>query len=44
MTQGDAFNAACGGPSGGNCPEAKGPDVDFGSSPMLVNLANGKRA
>jgi len=44
MTQGDAFNAACGGPGGGNCPEAKGPDVDFGSSPMLVNLANGKRA
>jgi len=44
MTQGDAFNAACAGPGGGNCPEAKGPDVDFGSSPMLVNLPNGKRA
>ncbi len=44
ITQGDAFNAACGGPAGGNCPEANGPDVDFGSSAMLVNLANGKRA
>jgi polyvinyl alcohol dehydrogenase (cytochrome) len=44
MTEGDAFNAACGGPGGGNCPQAKGPDVDFGASPMLVNLANGKRA
>ncbi len=44
MTQGDAFNLACGGPGGGNCPEAKGPDFDFGSSPILVNLANGKRA
>ena len=44
MTQGDAFNAACVGPAGGNCPEGKGPDVDFGTSPMLVNLPNGKRA
>ncbi len=44
MTSGDAFNAACAGPAGGNCPEAKGPDVDFGTSPMLVNLPNGKRA
>ncbi|MBZ5600698.1 MAG: PQQ-binding-like beta-propeller repeat protein [Acidobacteriia bacterium] len=44
LTAGDAFNVACGRPGGENCPEAKGPDVDFGSSPMLVNLANGKRA
>jgi polyvinyl alcohol dehydrogenase (cytochrome) len=45
MTENDAFNGACGGGrAGGNCPEAKGPDWDFGSSPMLVNLPNGKRA
>jgi polyvinyl alcohol dehydrogenase (cytochrome) len=46
MTEGDAFNVACGGGGrgGGNCPEAKGPDFDFGASPILVNLANGKRA
>jgi polyvinyl alcohol dehydrogenase (cytochrome) len=47
MTAGDAFNVACvrvppGTPS--NCPEANGPDFDFGSSPILVQLANGKRA
>ena len=34
--------SAC--PSGDNCPEAKGPDFDFGSSPILVDLPNGKRA
>jgi|SRR5579872_4785973 len=44
MTAGDAFNIACGGPEPANCPEAKGPDFDFGSSPILVELANGKRA
>lgn len=45
MTENDAFNGACGGGrTGGNCPEAKGPDWDFGASPMLVNLAGGKRA
>ncbi|MCU1276109.1 MAG: polyvinyl-alcohol dehydrogenase, partial [Bryobacterales bacterium] len=44
MTTGDAFNLACGSPLNANCPEAKGPDFDFGSSPILVNLANGKRA
>jgi polyvinyl alcohol dehydrogenase (cytochrome) len=43
LTEGDAFNAACGS-KGPNCPENSGPDVDFGSSPMLVNLPNGKRA
>jgi len=42
MTSGDAFNLGC--PSGDNCPEAKGPDFDFGSSPGLVDLPNGKRA
>src|ERR1700723_797347 len=42
MTASDAFNLAC--PSGDNCPEAKGPDFDFGSSPSLVDLPHGKRA
>jgi polyvinyl alcohol dehydrogenase (cytochrome) len=44
MTEGDAFVVACGGRGGPNCPEANGPDFDFGSSPMLVDLPNGKRA
>ena len=42
MTEGDAFNVAC--PGGDNCPEANGPDFDFGCSPSLVELPNGKRA
>ncbi len=44
MTEGDAFVVACGGRGGINCPEANGPDFDFGSSPMLVDLPNGRRA
>jgi polyvinyl alcohol dehydrogenase (cytochrome) len=46
MTAGDAFNVACGLPEAQrvNCPEAKGPDHDFGSSPILVDLPNGRRA
>ena len=47
MTAGDAYNIACASPTAGstsNCPEANGPDFDFGSSPILVQLANGKRA
>ncbi len=45
ITSGDAFNIACTAtPSGPNCPLAKGPDLDFGSSPILVSLADGKRA
>jgi polyvinyl alcohol dehydrogenase (cytochrome) len=43
MTAGDAFTVACLGGNSTNCPEAKGPDLDFGSSPMLVNLPDGKR-
>lgn len=42
LTEGDAFNLGC--PTGDNCPEAKGPDFDFGCSPNLVDLGNGKRA
>jgi polyvinyl alcohol dehydrogenase (cytochrome) len=43
MTSGDAFNLACGGVDSTNCPDAKGPDVDFGSPPILVTLPSGKR-
>jgi polyvinyl alcohol dehydrogenase (cytochrome) len=42
LTAGDAFNLGC--PTGDNCPEANGPDFDFGCSPNLVDLPNGKRA
>jgi len=46
LTQGDAFNVGCGAPPNveSNCPESKGPDFDFGSSAMLVELAGGRRA
>jgi polyvinyl alcohol dehydrogenase (cytochrome) len=46
VTSGDAFTVACGLPEAlrVNCPEAKGPDHDFGSSPILVDLPNGRRA
>jgi polyvinyl alcohol dehydrogenase (cytochrome) len=45
-TSGDAFTTDCGLPPAmrGNCPEANGPDVDFGNSPMLVDLGGGRRA
>jgi polyvinyl alcohol dehydrogenase (cytochrome) len=46
MTAGDAYTVDCGGPAEThtNCPEANGPDFDFGSSPILVNLPTGRRA
>jgi len=46
ITSGDAYNIDCDLPPEKqvNCPEAKGPDVDFGSSAILVNLPNGRRA
>jgi polyvinyl alcohol dehydrogenase (cytochrome) len=43
MTAGDAFNLACPGADKTNCPEANGPDYDFGSSPILVELTGGGR-
>jgi polyvinyl alcohol dehydrogenase (cytochrome) len=42
MTEKDAYVVGC--PTGDNCPEANGPDFDFGCSPNLVDLPNGKRA
>ncbi|MBI3493981.1 MAG: PQQ-binding-like beta-propeller repeat protein, partial [Acidobacteria bacterium] len=44
MTKGDAYNLACGAADPTNCPDSRGPDVDFGSPPILVTLASGKRA
>ena len=46
MTAGDAYTVDCGAPVSmrGNCAEANGPDFDFGSSAILVNLSNGHRA
>jgi polyvinyl alcohol dehydrogenase (cytochrome) len=43
MTADDAYTAACRLPDKTNCP-INGPDFDFGSSPILVDLPNGKRA
>jgi polyvinyl alcohol dehydrogenase (cytochrome) len=44
MTAGDAYTVDCSGPTPVNCPQAKGPDFDFGSSAILVDLGNGRRA
>ena len=45
FTANDAFLVGC--PSGAttrdNCPETGGPDFDFGNSPILRELPNGKR-
>jgi polyvinyl alcohol dehydrogenase (cytochrome) len=43
VTSGDAYNIACRPTPRENCPKANGPDLDFGSSAVLANLANGKR-
>ncbi|MDG1986946.1 MAG: PQQ-binding-like beta-propeller repeat protein [Halieaceae bacterium] len=40
---GDAWNVACMFAGNPNCPEENGPDFDQGSSPLLVDLANGDR-
>jgi len=42
MTAGDAYNMACSAKAA-NCPQSKGPDLDFGSSAILADLADGKR-
>ncbi len=38
----DNYIMNCGRPGQGNCPEKAGPDFDFGSSPILRKLPNGK--
>src|SRR5690606_1731496 len=41
----DLFMGGCGGATRGEqCPERMGPDFDIGNSPILVTLANGRRA
>lgn len=44
FTEGDAYNMACN-PSAdkANCPEANGPDYDFGASPILAQLDGERR-
>jgi polyvinyl alcohol dehydrogenase (cytochrome) len=42
-TPNDVFNFGCIGPLHINCPPKPGPDVDFGSSPILVDLGRGHR-
>ena len=44
MTAADAYTAACRLPDKTNCAESNGPDFDFGASPILVTLPNGRRA
>jgi polyvinyl alcohol dehydrogenase (cytochrome) len=46
MTAGDTYNVACDLPGDFkvNCPKNAGPDHDFSSSAMLVDLPKGKRA
>ena len=45
QTQSDAWNVAClieGVVDQSNCPVENGPDYDFGASPILVSLGNGR--
>ena len=44
MTAKDAYTSACRLNDRTNCPDSDGPDFDFASSAILVNLPNGKRA
>ena len=43
ITPRDSFLVGCAVPGKGNCPTEVGPDVDFGSSPVLVSLPGGKQ-
>jgi polyvinyl alcohol dehydrogenase (cytochrome) len=43
MTTNDAYTSACRLPDKTNCAASNGPDLDFGASPILVTLANGRR-
>jgi polyvinyl alcohol dehydrogenase (cytochrome) len=46
MSYSDAYNVDCdvSGDKQVNCPKSKGPDFDFGSSAILVDLPQGRRA
>ena len=41
-TSGDAFNMACGWRRGPSCPKENGPDFDFGASPVIATLSDGR--
>ncbi len=43
VTQRDSFIVGCYAPGVGNCPKTAGPDVDFGSSPILHTMKDGKQ-
>ena len=43
FTVGDAWNVGCETEDDTNCPEARGPDLDFASSPILRILPDGRR-
>lgn len=43
VTPKDNFLVGCRQPGVGNCPDNGGPDYDFGSSPVLRTLPNGKQ-
>jgi polyvinyl alcohol dehydrogenase (cytochrome) len=43
MTTSDAYTAACRLPDKTNCAVSNGPDLDFGASPILVTMGNGRR-
>ncbi|MBI3683427.1 MAG: PQQ-binding-like beta-propeller repeat protein [Acidobacteria bacterium] len=43
LTERDGWNFSCVNPNRANCPEALGPDVDIGASPILRVLPDGKR-
>jgi polyvinyl alcohol dehydrogenase (cytochrome) len=42
-TPNDSFVVACFAANQNNCPQGHGPDHDFGQSPILVSLADGRR-
>lgn len=43
LTAGDVYNSSCPRADKANCPDAAGPDFDFGSSPILLNLKGNRR-
>jgi polyvinyl alcohol dehydrogenase (cytochrome) len=43
LLEGDRWNVACISGDKSGCPKKEGPDYDFGSSPILHTLANGKQ-
>src|SRR4029077_20302259 len=45
LTENDSYTMGCGLPSplNANCPQASGPDHDFGSSPILIEGPNSRR-